>query len=98
MNELKYFKALPADAYGTIIIQLNSEDAYRMEAFGKATWLYDVWKLGTNNPKCFTNTQKIALKDAKFKIPDSYLSWSFYDSLQNLRLSFKVKYQSIYKY
>lgn len=30
--------------------------------------LASLWKLGTNNPKCFTNTQKIRLKDPEFKL------------------------------
>ena len=98
LNEIKYFKSLPADLDGNIIIELGSADNARLEKFTKGTWVYDVWKSGTNNPKCFTNTQRIALRNPKFKIPESYLDWTFYPTLYELKLIFREKYQSVYKY
>ena len=80
-----------------IFVQSGSVEYKKLIAFGETTLLYDVWRLGTNNPKCFTNTQKIALKAPSFKTPESYVNWSFY-SAGDLRLFFETKYRSIYKY
>ncbi len=98
LNEIKYFQSLPTDLDGNIIIELGSSDDARLKKFTKGTSLYGVWKLGTNNPKCFTNTQKIALKNPKFKVSESYLDWTFYPTLYELKLIFRTKYQSVYKY
>ncbi len=97
LAELLYFNSLPADNDGMSTVEFLGGDAKRILAFEKKPWLYDVWKLGTNNPKCFTNTQKIALKDPTFKIPDTYLRWSWASS-SKIHPIFDNKYISIYKY
>ena len=97
LREIKYFQTLPTDLDGAIFVQSGSVEYKKLIAFGETTLLYDVWRLGTNNPKCFTNTQKIALKAPSFKKPESYINWSFY-SAGDLRLFFETKYRSIYKY
>lgn len=99
--EMKFFQSLPQDKDGQGgILELTDN---RLSDFRKMTWLSDVWKLGTNNPKCFTNTQKIALKDSKFKDSYSYVK-SNWGSILEFPYTmvefvwFPSKYQSIYKY
>lgn len=48
--------------------------------------LQSVWKLGTNNPKCFSNTQKILIKDKEYWWPNTWItvlpqqgSWMTYE-------------------
>lgn len=55
--------------YTNYYIQRGSAEEARDEKIQEEgnRLLASLWKLGTNNPKCFTNTQKIRLKDPKFK-------------------------------
>ena len=58
--------------------------------------LTEIWKLGTNNPKCFTNTQKMQLKWKNFKNPEMYLSMT---EVYGEMIYFNShSYDSIYKY
>jgi len=98
LAELLYFQSLPKDIDGSIIVQKFEADGQRMQAFSEKPWLYDVWKLGTNNPKCFTNTQKIALKDPSFKKPITYLRLVMGSTIGETHPIFDNKYKSIYKY
>ena len=101
LAEMKFFQSLPQDKDGQGgILELTDN---RLSDFRKKTWLYDVWKLGTNNPKCFTNTQKIALKDTKFKDSYTYVKSNWGSILEYPYTMvdfvwFPTKYQSIYKY
>ncbi len=38
--------------------------------------VYKVWKIATNNPKCFTNTQRIAVADKSQWLQKSYIQIS----------------------
>ena len=58
--------------------------------------LTEIWKLGTNNPKCFTNTQKMQLKWKNFKNPKMYLTMT---EVYGEMIYFNShSYDSIYKY
>lgn len=35
--------------------------------------IYEVWKIATNNPKCFTNTQQMAISDESKWLKKSYV-------------------------
>ena len=98
LAELLYFQSLPKDEAGGIYVQKFEADGQRMEAFSQKPWFYDVWKLGTNNPKCFTNTQKIALKDPNFKKAITYLRLVIGSTIGETHPIFDNKYKSIYKY
>lgn len=56
-----YFQRL----YGTYVtVKLYEErDFIKLEAAEDS--IYNIWKLGTNNPKCLSNTQKLAIKEMK---------------------------------
>lgn len=58
----------------------TSADYARMEKFLASNHLSDIWKLGTNNPKCFTNTQKMRLKDPNFQKTRFYIDWQLFDT------------------
>jgi hypothetical protein len=47
----------------TITVATNSAEDRKVNAVFSA--LNEIWKIGTNNPKCFSNTQKITLKQMK---------------------------------
>jgi hypothetical protein len=58
----------------------TSADYARMEKFLASNHLSDIWKLGTNNPKCFTNTQKIRLKEPNFQKTRYLIDWQLFDT------------------
>jgi hypothetical protein len=67
--------------YTNYFIQRGSAEDARNEKIRTEGFklLESLWKLGTNNPKCFTNTQKIRLKDPRFKMWLDYYSPQFSD-------------------
>ena len=67
--------------------------------------LKSIWKLGTNNPGCFTNTQKMLIRDKPFNSEFVYgfLRPATYISLNPVRstdftVGFSQNYKSIYSY
>jgi len=93
LNELNWLKSRPFfiyTMYGKNQIVLaqwnynyvakNSADYARLEKFRGSNHLSDIWKLGTNNPKCFTNTQKMRLKDPNFQKTRLYIDWQLFDT------------------
>ena len=104
LTELKYFEytaVVGSDQYDRQIVKMVSY--LRLKSFSKKTWLNDIWKLGINNSKCFTTSQKITLRDPAFKSYSSYLQWEvvpigFEDDDQCILIEFPEEYQSIYQY
>jgi len=89
----------------------TSADYARIEKFRGSSYLADIWKLGINNPKCFTNTQKMRLKEPNFKQTWRYIDWKLFDTpgqaitgmsdseWLNLHWVYDTnEYESIYKY
>jgi hypothetical protein len=123
-NELKWMNSRPFfvyKMYGKNDIVLaewkykyvgkTSADYARIEKFRASSYLADIWKLGTNNPKCFTNTQKMRLKQPDFQKTYYYIDWKLFDTpgqeitgmsdseWLNLHWVYDTKeYVSIYKY
>lgn len=58
----------------------TSSDYARIEKFEYSSLLTDIWKLGTNNPKCFTNTQKLKLIEPNFQKIRYYIDWKLFDT------------------
>ena len=104
LAELSYFEytaVVGVDEYDKKIVKMDNY--LRLKAFSKKTWLNDIWKLGINNSKCFTTSQKITLRDPGFKSYSSYLQWEvvpigFEDDDQCILIEFPEEYQSIYQY
>ena len=104
LAELSYFEytaVVGVDEYDKKIVKMDNY--LRLKAFSKKTWLNDIWKLGINNSKCFTTSQKITLRDPAFKSYSSYLQWEvvpigFEDDDQSILIEFPEEYQSIYQY
>jgi hypothetical protein len=72
---------------------------------GLETNLKSIWKLGTNNPGCFTNTQKMLIRDKPFNSEFVYgfLRPATYIFLNPVRstdftVDFSQNYKSIYLY
>jgi hypothetical protein len=93
LKELNWLKSRPSfiyTMYGKNEIVLaqwkynyvgkTSADYARMEKFLASNHLSDIWKLGTNNPKCFTNTQKMRLKDPNFQKTRFLIDWQLFDT------------------
>ena len=56
---------------------VSEKTAYRITQFQKNSYIKDIWKISFNNPKCFTNSQKLQIE----KLPKLSLSGyiNFYD-------------------
>ena len=104
LAELRYFEytaVVGVDEYDKKIVKMDNY--LRLKAFSKKTWLNDIWKLGINNSKCFTTSQKITLRDPAFKSYSSYLQWEvvpigFEEDDQCILIEFPEAYRSIYEY
>jgi len=101
LSHFEYTAVVGVDEYDKKIVKM--ENYLRLKAFSKKTWLKNIWKLGINNSKCFTTSQKITLRDPVFKSYSSYLRWEvvpigFEDDDQSILIEFPEEYQSIYQY
>ena len=92
-NELKWMNSRPFFVYkmygnNDIVlaewkykyVRKNSPDDQRINTFRYSNYLPDIWKIGTNNPKCFTNTQKMRLKEPNFKETWRYVDEKLFDT------------------
>lgn len=92
-------------------VRKNSPDDQRINNFEYSKFLPDIWKLGINNPKCFTNTQKMRFNEPDFKKTYLYVDEKLFDTpgqaitgmsdsewLSLYRVYDTDEYKSIYKF
>ena len=69
-SKVTYFQSL----YSQGEVWISSQELPKVDRVYSS--LNEIWKVGTNNPKCLSNSQKIAIKEMRSKVfNDSVLSW-----------------------
>ena len=69
-SKVTYFQSL----YSQGEVWISSQEFPKVDRVYSS--LSEIWKIGTNNPKCLSNTQKIAIKEMRSQaFKDSVLSW-----------------------
>jgi len=72
-----------------------------IDSINQENHIFKIWKIGTNNPKCFTNTQKLQIKKMSTETARDYVSYANqnkYDNSEKCKNQFKsFNYESFEK-
>jgi hypothetical protein len=72
----KNLNILKSGMSNTVLIQSKTgERIYKAHTKAQSS-LDSIWKLGTNNPQCFTNTQKILIKNQEYWFANTWINLS----------------------
>lgn len=77
-SKVTYFQSL----YSQGEVYISSQEFSKADRVFSS--LSEIWKIGTNNPKCLSNSQKIAIKEMRSQAyKDSVLAWVGAQSSEN---------------
>jgi hypothetical protein len=83
LSDYRSIRANAVDDEGTSVLALTSESIVLIATIRTNDPIPKIWKIGFNNPKCFTNTQNLQIKSMKDKTISNYFdytSWNTYSS------------------
>ena len=83
LSDYRSIRANAVDDDGTSVLALTSESIITIATIRTNDPIPKIWKIGFNNPKCFTNTQNLQIKSMKNKTISNYFDytpWNTYSS------------------
>lgn len=75
-TDYKRIRAYPVKDSEDYVLELTPQSLKLIEKIKNNDPIPKVWKLGLNNPKCFTNTQNIQIKTLQNKSIKDYFDWT----------------------
>ena len=83
LSDYRNIRANPVDDDGTSVLALTPASIVLIAKIRTNDPIPKIWKIGFNNPKCFTNTQNLQIKSMKNKTISNYFDytpWNTYSS------------------
>lgn len=83
LRDYRSIRANPVADDGTSVLALTSASLVVISTIRTNDPIPKIWKIGFNNPKCFTNTQNLQIKSMKNKTISNYFDytpWNTYSS------------------
>ena len=75
-TEYKKIRAYPVKNSEDYVLELSPQSLKLIEKIKNNDPIPKIWKLGFNNPKCFSNTQKIQIKSLRNKTITNFFDWT----------------------
>jgi len=72
----EYYKNPSMFSSGSEIFILLDESIPVIDRIKSENHIFKIWKIGTNNPKCFTNTQELRIKEMKTESASNYITYT----------------------